>query len=419
MKIFVSAIACNPYQGSENYVGWAAVKCLARDHDLWVATSKRHRLDLEKAEAAGLVPKNVRFITIGNYEEWRPSRRFGRLQDWNEYAAFSKAVLPVAREWHQKVKFDLVHHITIATWRIPSPLWQLGIPFVFGPVGGYTNCPLRFLSTLSPASARFELLRNLSSLVSRFSPSFRACVRNAAHIFTPEAETSALMARVRGTNRGVSLLCHAFYSEATIQTFASHKQSRPLDGPLRMFAGGSIIGTKGVALALSALARAKKRGIKFRYRLGSDGSELGYLKKLAARLDLGPDVLFAESLRGEDYRRELGATHIFLLPSLRESAGLTMMEAMLSGCVPIVADCGGPGVIVTDDCGYKIPVVSPEQMVNHIYEAIMAIDGNRKIILEKGQAASQRIATTFSEEHYHQTVNAVYRTVTESRMADH
>jgi glycosyltransferase involved in cell wall biosynthesis len=411
MKIFASAIACNPYLGSENYVGWAAVQCLARDHDLWVATSKRHREDLEKAEALRLIPKNVRFITIGNYEVWRPSHRFGRLQDWNEYANFSKAVLAVARDLHQTVRFDLVHHITIATWRIPSPLWRLGIPFVFGPVGGYTNCPLRFLSTLSPASARFELLRTASSLVSRCSPSFRACVRNASHIFTPDAETGALMVRVRGSNRGVSSLCQAFYSEATIQTFARHGQARQPDGPLRILAGGNLIGTKGVSLALSALARVKKAGVKFRYRLGSDGPELGHLKRLAARLDLGDDVLFAESLRGEDYRRELGGTHVFLLPSLRESAGLTMMEAMLSGCVPIVADCGGPGVIVTKDCGYKIPVINPEQMVNQIAEAIITIDRDRKIILEKGRAATRRIATGFSEENYRQTINAVYRSV--------
>jgi glycosyltransferase involved in cell wall biosynthesis len=129
---------------------------------------------------------------------------------------------------------------------------------------------------------------------------------------------------------------------------------------------------------------------------------------------LSHDVLFADDLRGEDYRRELGVTHIFLLPSLRESAGLTMMEAMLSGCVPIVADRGGPGIIVTGECGYKIPAISPEQMVDQIAETIMAIDRDRKIILEKGRAASQRIATGFSEENYRRAINDVYRSVIQS-----
>jgi len=125
-------------------------------------------------------------------------------------------------------------------------------------------------------------------------------------------------------------------------------------------------------------------------------------------------VEFAENLRGEAYQRELGRTHVFLLPSLRESAGLTMMEAMLAGAVPVVADCGGPGFIVTETCGYKIPVLNREQMVAQLADTIIAIDRNRQIILEKGRAASRRIATEFSEENYRAKVNAVYRSVSKS-----
>ena len=121
------------------------------------------------------------------------------------------------------------------------------------------------------------------------------------------------------------------------------------------------------------------------------GPEVPHLKTLAARLGLQREVLFTDGLSGEDYRRELGATHVFLLPSFRESAGLTMMEAMLAGCVPVVADCGGPGFIVTEECGYKIPFINREQMVAQIAETIINLDRERNIILEKGRAAAQRI----------------------------
>ncbi len=413
MKVLVSAFHCSPYAGSEHYVGWSAIQCLAKDHDLWVLASGRNRPEVERARAEGLVPANIRFFYANRFREWPPNRMQARLQSWTEYREYSQDIPALARTLHQSVHFDLVHHVTVATWRVASPLWQLGIPFVFGPIGGNTNCSLRLLPSLSPAAAGFELLRTVSNLVSRLSPSVRACVRNAAHIFTPDAETGALMVRMRGSTRGVSSLSHAFFSEATIQAFAGHGQERQPDGPLRIFAGGNLIGTKGVALALWSLARVKKAGVKFRYRLGTNGPEVAHLKRLAARLDLNRDVLFADDLYGEDYRRELGGTHVFLLPSLRESAGLTMMEAMLSGCVPIVADCGGPGIIVTGDCGYKIPVISRKQMVDQIAETIMAIDRDRKIIREKGRAASQRIATGFSEDAYRRTLNETYKLVTE------
>jgi hypothetical protein len=74
----------------------------------------------------------------------------------------------------------------------------------------------------------------------------------------------------------------------------------------------------------------------------------------------------------------------------------------------VVADCGGPGFIVTEECGYKIPVINREQMIVQMAAVITELDRDRKIILEKGQAARKRIATAFSEDNYRKTVNAVY-----------
>jgi glycosyltransferase involved in cell wall biosynthesis len=412
MKILLSAIACNPYTGSEGYFGWAAVQCLARDHDLWVITSGRHRLDLEKATAEGLVPKNISFIYAGQFKEWHQNRLIARLQSWKEYISFSKNILPVARNLHQTVKFDLVHHVTYATWRIATPLWKLGIPFIFGPIGGNEQFPLRFFPILSSSAVGFELLRMLSNVTSRFSPSVRKCIRHASHIFVANSETEYLVKKLRGTQIGISRLMAAFYSSTKIRTFTRFAAEKNLSGPLRLFAGGNLEGRKGMALALHALARAKKVGVKFHYRLGGKGPEFNSLQNLAARLDLQDDILFGEPLSGEDYSKELGATHIFLLPSFRESAGLTMMEAMLAGCVPIVADCGGPGNIVTEDCGYKIPVSTRERMIEELANTIVNIDRNREIILKKGAAAAQRIATNFTAENYRKTVNAVYLSVT-------
>src|SRR5215204_2515521 len=153
MKVLVSAIACNPYQGSENYFGWAAVKCLAREHDLWVITSARNRPDLLKAEGEGLIPSNVRFSYAGAFKEWHPNSFVARIQSWKEYVNFSKDSLAVAQGLHRTERLDLVHHVTFSTWRVPSPMWQLGIPFVLGPICGDESFPFRLFSVLSFAGA--------------------------------------------------------------------------------------------------------------------------------------------------------------------------------------------------------------------------------------------------------------------------
>jgi len=414
MKVLLSAIACNPYLGSECYVGWTAIKALARDHELWVLTSRRNTGVFQRAGEEGLVPGNVHFVYAGEFAEWHPNRLRARLQDWREYAQFSKAILPVARQLHAAVKFDVMHHVTYTTWRVALPLGSLGIPFVLGPIGGYEQFPWRMFPILSPAAGAFELARMASNLVSRISPNVRRCLRKADQVFVANPETERLVKALRGSRPGVAQLSAAFYSPGQVQAFARFVSGKDVAGPLRLFAAGNLEGRKGVALALAALAEVKKSGVKFQYWIRSQGPEFAHLKQLTGQLGLQAEVCFADGLRGEAYQRELGATHIFLLPSFREGAGLTMMEAMLAGAVPVVADCGGPGMIVTPDCGCKIPVASRRRMVRELAEAIIGLDRNRPLLAEKGRAASARIASHFSEENYRTAINSAYQAILNS-----
>jgi glycosyltransferase involved in cell wall biosynthesis len=410
MKILVSALACNPELGSESHVGWAAVQCLARDHELWVLTSPRNRAYWEAARAAGQAGENVHFVYAGRFKPWHRNRLAAHLQGWREYVDFTQAILPIARELHEKVRFDLAHHLTLVSWRVPCRLWQLGIPLVFGPVGGNEAFPLRFLPMLSPVAGAFEVAREISNLKSRFSPGVRACIRQAAHVFAANAETESLMVRLRGTRTGVSRLLAYFHSNNIVGASQSALE-KSFDGPLRLFAGGSLDGRKGVALALQALARAKGQGVRFRYHFGGKGPEINRIQQLVARLGLQDDVLVTDSLPATEYARALKEAHIYLLPSLRDSAGITLAEAMLAGCVPIVADCGGPGQIVSEECGYKLPVSSPGQLIEEISKIIVQADRNREALREKGPKAAKRIANGFSEENYRRVVNLVYKSV--------
>jgi glycosyltransferase involved in cell wall biosynthesis len=334
-----------------------------------------------------------------------------RFQDWGEYASFARAILPIARRLHREVKFDVAHHVTIATWRIASPLWKLGIPFAFGPVGGAEQFPFRFLGILSGAAKAFEICRKGSNVISRLSPAVRSCICRASHFWAVNEETFALAKQMRGSEDHVSNLCHTFFSDDKIKAFTGSTAVRDPRAPLRLFAGGNLEGRKGTALALMALARLKRQGVKFHYRFGGGGPEAGALRKLSAELGLQEEVILGEPLSGEAYRDEMAASHVFFFPSFREGSGVTLMEAMLAGCVPVVANCGGPRCIVGEDCGFKIPVTNTEQMVSDLAATLVMIDRKREIIMEKSAASSRRIATVYSESEYRKAVGSVYASI--------
>jgi glycosyltransferase involved in cell wall biosynthesis len=416
MKILVAARACNPRIGSENYFGWSAIQVLSRDHDLWVLTNVRDRSDLEQARRDGEVPANIHFEYIGGPvrpPSTDPLR--ARVNEWRDYYRFSSQSLAAARALHAKVAFDLAHHVTIATWRLGSPLWRLGIPFIFGPVGGAESFPVNFLPLLSYRSMAWELVRKTGTIVSRLSRPVRLCIRNSAHVIAANAETLNVLKTIRGSENGVSLLNPGFYPPETRDRFLRHMADKAIDGSLRLFAGGQLEGRKGLAMALLALRRVKDHGVQFSYRVGGGGPEAKHLRALARRLGLTNEILFGEALSGEAYEQELGRTHIFLLPSLRESTGLTMMEAMLAGCVPIVADCGGPRHIVTPDCGYRIAVSDRDTFVERIARSILELNRDREMMRNKGKAAADRVVHHFNEEHYRSAINAIYSRVIETR----
>ncbi len=416
MKILVSAVACDPYMGSENHFGWSAIKCLARKHELWVITAKSNQPDMEKAAAAGLIPPNVHFAYAGEFKPCHPNRTLARIQSWQEYIGFIRDSLTVARELHQTEKFDVVHHITYTTSRVASPMWRLGIPFVYGPICGNEPFPFRLFPVLSLAGAAFELVRKASNCFSRYSPAGRESIRRAAHVFAVTREAEDLMETVRGSAEGISQLSPGFYSPEKVAAFSRFVAGKKVDGVLRLYVAGNLGGQKCIAIALLALARVKKRGVDFRYHLGAGGPELPHLKKLVGKLDLTREVIFGGPMSRDDYEKELGDTHIYLLPSMRETVGLTMLEAMLAGAVPIVADNGGPRLTVTEECGYKIPVSSPDRMAQEIAEIIIKIDQERQIISDKGKRASERVATFSSEEHYLESVDRVYRELTKANI---
>src|SRR5450756_815665 len=244
VKVLISAIACNPYLGSESHFGSMAVKCLARDHEVCVITTSRDQPDMEKAAAAGLVPPGVRYFYAGKYKPWHPNRMRARIQGWFEYVDFVGDSLEVARELHHREKFDLVHHLTYTTARVASPMWRLGIPFVYGPVCGNEPFPFRLFPVLSSSGVAFELARKLHNAYARRSLAVRRSIQQADHIFASTDEAEGLMATVRGSMARISLLSPAFYTAEQVAAFSRFVPEKKVDGLLRIYVAGHLSSNK-------------------------------------------------------------------------------------------------------------------------------------------------------------------------------
>lgn len=406
LKILLAASACHPIYGSEPAVGWRAAVHLAENHDVWVITHANGEQDILEAQRKG-IGANIHFVFIGKKHTFRSNLLIVRLQTWLWFLEYQRAILPIAQALHAKIHFDIAQHVTISTWRVGSPLWQLNIPFIWGPIGGCGRLPFRLYNTLSLSGVFFELAREFSTFLAKISRSVRDCAKHSPIVVASNQEARIFLRKIRKKDEGLLSLVPIYFSEDTLSRFAPTNRQENLHEPLKFFSGGFIISTKGLSLALKALALAKASGVRFTYQLAGRGPEIPSLTRLVQHLKLQNEVTICDLLDGDDYIQALNHSDIVILPSFRENIGITMMEAMLCGNVPIVVNASGQAEIVTDACGFRIPVTSYQSIIQGLCDAICFLNKHRSKLATMGIEARHRVKK-LSRSNYDMQIQSIY-----------
>jgi|694.fasta_scaffold24616_5 glycosyltransferase involved in cell wall biosynthesis len=407
MRILLSAIACHPEHGSEGGVGWKAAAALSKEHSVHVLTSKSEEKAIKLALANGHFP-HLSFTFFGTDDPYHENRLIARLQSWTRYLNWMRQSLAIATRLVQEQSFDIVHHVTYSSWRVPSPLWQLNLPFVWGPVGGAAEYPRHLLGKLAPRSALFEVMRGLSNRQASISRALRECARKSSAVVASNQETYDQLLDLRGKADGMHLLFPAFFTPQQVDSLRFDPADKPAHEPLRLFAGGNIIGSKGLIFALEALKNISEQDIHWQLVVGGYGPEIPFLKKKAKALGILNRINFHMGFSGAEYANKLKESHVFILPSFRENAGITMLEAMLAGCVPVIADASAQAAVVDETCGFKIPVGKASAISTGLADAIGLLARNRQQCISMGRAASKRVAESFQENSYLTNLGKIY-----------
>jgi len=407
MKILVTAYACDPYRGSEPGVGWAAVCRIARKHDVWVLADIHNKEGWERGASEGIIPSNVHVRFLRDLKTCSSNRFIAHLQSWMNYASFNRQILEAAAVWHKEIGFDLCHQVTIAAWRMPSPLWRLPIPFVWGPIGGAGYIPPGFRSMLSLQARVFETARDVNTAVSIRSRAFNDCITNTAVVFAANEETESLLAPFR-KGKPLVRLPIASISLEKATAFQNPNTADHASSPLRLFAGGNMEGRKGVSLALKALKKVAEAGIDFRYTVAGGGPEVPSLIQLSKALGLERQVEFHPGFSGNAYIAALQAIHVYFLPSFRESTPVTLLEAYLAGCYPVVADTSAQGEIVRMAGGIAVPVTNIDTLVQGLADGIIWCSTHRDQLPALNHRSIELITEYFSSSRYDQALDDAY-----------
>jgi glycosyltransferase involved in cell wall biosynthesis len=352
MKILVSAFACLPGFGSEGGVGWYWALEWAKEHEVVVLTDITRRATIE-AELARNPRSNPRFVYFRPPWLMRVT-----LNSWTAQLLFllwQIGAVPFVRRLHAHEGFDLIHHATYGVFRQPSLLGRVGVPLVFGPVGGGEDAPWRLKQSMPPRNKLLETLRALANRWARIDPLLRNGLDHSALILAKTAATAhALPAGFEGRTK-VAL------EIGTVPRPGVVPRSAPIGRPLHLMYAGNFLAWKGIHLGLRAVAKAVAAGADLRYTIIGNGPMAARLKVLAATLGLQSRIEWIERLPQAELFARYRDFDALLFPSLHDSSGNVVMEALSFGLPVVCFDLGGPADIVTAGSGCVVPTAGRDE----------------------------------------------------------
>lgn len=390
LRVLLSAYACEPQKGSEPGIGWHWAVALARaGHEVRVLTRANNRDAVERALAAAPIPNlEFTYYDLPAWMRWwkqggRGVRLYYVLWQWGAYR--------VARRLCREVRFDIAHHITFGVFRHPSFMAFLDIPFVFGPVGGGETAPRQLRGTFPLRGYLTDLVRDVANRMARIDPLMTAVYRRSAATLCKTTETlQCIPARYRSK-------CRVQVEVGTEKSASppARYRERP-DGGLRVLYVGRLVYWKGLHLGLMAFAKFREAHPRARLTVIGSGPDEAWLRRLAQRTGLDGAVTWIPWLERAAVLRSYPRHDTFLFPSLHDSSGNAVLEALSCGLPVVCLDVGGPAVLVDESCGFRVRPGKPRQVIEGLAQALASLADDAALARAMGEAARHRAHRQFS-----------------------
>lgn len=169
---------------------------------------------------------------------------------------------------------------------------------------------------------------------------------------------------------------------------------------------GRLSAEKGQAFLIEALRRVRRRLPGAKLLLVGDGPMRGGLERLALAQEVADHVVFTGLRR--DVPAMLCAMDVFALPSLYESQGIALVEALAAGKPVVATRVGGVPSIVEDSVnGLLVPSRDPEALA----EAILRLAGDPPRAERLGRRGADDAAARFSVEKMVAAHDRLYRSL--------
>lgn len=409
MKIILSAFECNPYTGSDSYLGWTYVLNMARFNEVYALTRIENKNDIERYCGENDVPQKLHFVYVERSQFF--AKHLYKLNPYlgflGSYYVWQKAAYKKARELCKNTDISLCHHVSIADFRCAGYLWKLKKPFIFGPVGGGQETP-ECLSYYIKGHEKEERIRSFLNKVLVRLPNYRKALKRAAAIYSSNEETTQRMMKClpeaeREKVFQLTELC--IEDQYIVERSQLRREKKDI---VRIIVSGRLIYRKGIALLIDAVQKIST-DVNFVVDIYGEGDQKETLIRMVKEYGIESHVKFHGKVAFEEIQQRYKEADIFVLPSLRETTGTALLEAMANKLPVIALNQNGAKLVVTDNSGILINVNTRDQIIADLAAALTTLIEDYALRCRLGENGYSIIRETFSWDKRMAQMNEVYK----------
>lgn len=313
MNYLIQAYACSPHKGGEYAVSWGWIIHLdqrVQDNDcIWVIS-----LTLTEKEIIEGGLKHVRLISVNGMDRWRflnYNTAYYRIWQRKAYSTIKRS----------GIHMDVCHVYSLSDFRQPGDWWKLKkCRTILGPVGGGQVCP----EGLKEYDDKFGKLRAMINVLYMHSPTFKFRISKFNKVYACNRETQKSL-------KSGMLLVDVPLNDKFSNLIINKKQNEVIT----IISVGRLINKKGLLFLLDVLSHVNTR-VNWQCLIYGEGNQKEIIEERIIELELQNKVRLMGNIPYDKISEVYINADIFTLPSLRESGGSVLIEAMAHK-LPVVA----------------------------------------------------------------------------------
>lgn len=375
-NILVLAAFISPTKGSEYSVAWNYVKHMAKYNNLTVVYGASGDVlgDCSEMERYALEHPmlHVKFIAVHASRTTHALNYLNRkgVFPYSFYVAFKswqKQAYGVAKELMKTQQFDLCHMVGPIGYREPGYFWKLGLPYMWGPIGGANNSPWTLVKHLPWKGRLKHIFRSTANTLQMYtSCRVKKALQATDVLLTATTENQSKFHKLYGKeSRYLPENC----IDAEIRV---NEEKYCYPATYNFIIVGRQDNRKNIKLFLRSLTYVKNKK-NLHVDVVGDGPTRTSLQEFAFKNGLDDIITWHGQLPRTKAVQLFNNAHIHVITSISEGNPTTLWEAMSYGVPTLSLDHCGMHDTIDDESGIRIPIHSYEQCVKDIATTVEAL----------------------------------------------